>query len=197
MMILMGLYLADWWRGLTKLENLGRYLWVYIQPWGKKLMPVTSLPRAFLLGGLWGWLPCGLVYAALASALTQPAPMLAAGAMFAFGLGTLPAVLAAGFMAQRLARALQQRALRLLMALVVILLGVWVVWAAYSHYDHVHHHSARSVDDLSHEHHQHSDLIPAASSASQRTDGGEQMPENISKPDGNDSISNEADHHHH
>jgi uncharacterized protein len=187
MMIAMGLYLADWWRGLTKLENLGRYLWVYIQPWGKKLMPVTTAPRALLLGALWGWLPCGLVYAALASALTQPEPVLAAGAMLAFGAGTLPAVIAAGVMAQPLARALQRRPLRLLLATVVMLLGLWIIWAAVSH-DHGNHH------DHEHMHHDH---IPSASSANQRTDESLQIPNNGTTASEMNSSAGAEEHHHH
>jgi sulfite exporter TauE/SafE len=133
LLITMGLYLADWWRGLTKLEMLGRYVWVYIQPLGKQLMPVDTLPKALLLGALWGWLPCGLVYAALAMSMTQPAPALAASAMLAFGVGTLPAVLAAGVAAQQLTRILQQRQVRLGLALVVIGFGVWTIWGAVGH----------------------------------------------------------------
>ena len=131
LLIAMGLYLADWWRGLTKLETLGRYLWVYIQPIGKRLMPVNTIPKALLLGALWGWLPCGLVYAALAMAMTQPAPLMAAVAMFAFGLGTLPAVLAAGAVAQQLARILQQRPVRMGLALIIIVFGVWTIWGSF------------------------------------------------------------------
>jgi len=138
LLITMGLYLADWWRGLTKLETLGRYLWVYIQPLGKRLMPVDTIPKALLLGALWGWLPCGLVYAALAMSMTQPAPLLAASAMLAFGVGTLPAVLAAGVVAQQLTRILQQRQVRMGLALVVIGFGVWTIWGATNH-KHEHH----------------------------------------------------------
>src|SRR4051812_9310886 len=69
LLIAMGLYLANWWRGLTYLEKLGRYLWAYLQPLGKGLMPVNSLPKALGLGVIWGWLPCGLVYSALALAM--------------------------------------------------------------------------------------------------------------------------------
>ncbi len=127
LLIAMGLYLADWWRGLTKIESLGRYVWVYIQPLGKCLMPVDNIPKALLLGALWGWLPCGLVYAALATAMTQPAPIMAASAMLAFGLGTLPAVLAAGFAAQQLTRFLQQRQVRMGLALIIIVFGVWTI----------------------------------------------------------------------
>jgi len=62
LLITMGLYLAGWWSGLTRIESLGRGLWRHIQPIASKFMPVTSVPRALILGALWGWLPCGLVY---------------------------------------------------------------------------------------------------------------------------------------
>jgi sulfite exporter TauE/SafE len=138
LLIAMGLYLADWWRGLTKLETLGRYIWVYIQPLGKGLMPVNNAFKALLLGGLWGWLPCGLVYSALAMAMTQPSSSLAAGAMLAFGLGTLPAVLAAGIAAQQLTRILQKRKLRVGLAIIIIAFGLWTIWGSLGH-THAHH----------------------------------------------------------
>ena len=147
LLIAMGLYLADWWRGLTKLELLGRYLWVYIQPLGRRLMPVDNIFKALLLGALWGWLPCGLVYAALAMAMTQPAPLVAASAMLAFGVGTLPAVLAAGAVAQQLARILQQRPVRTGLAVVIIVFGLWTIWGSVAHQQG--HHHAREVQHQS------------------------------------------------
>lgn len=158
LLIAMGLYLADWWRGLTKLEHLGRYLWVYLQPLGKQLMPVDGVFKAVLLGMVWGWLPCGLVYSALAMAMTQPQPLLAASAMLAFGLGTLPAVLAAGFAAQQLARMLQQSGVRLVLALVLVLFGAWTIWGALGHQhqgSHQHHQPlpAAPAEAMPHHHH--------------------------------------------
>lgn len=150
LLIAMGLYLADWWRGLTRLETLGRYVWVYIQPVGKRLMPVDNLSKALMLGALWGWLPCGLVYAALAMAMTQPAAGLAAGAMLSFGLGTLPAVLAAGVAAQQLTRILQQPKLRRGLALVIIAFGLWTIWGSLGH-SHNHHNSG-NLDPDGHSH---------------------------------------------
>ena len=146
LLIAMGLYLADWWRGLTKLETVGRYLWVYIQPVGKRLMPVTNVPKGFLLGALWGWLPCGLVYAALAMAMTQPSAIQAASGMLAFGLGTLPSVLAAGVAAQQLTRILQQRKLRMALAIIMIAFGLWTISGSLSH-SHTHHQHANSDDN--------------------------------------------------
>lgn len=145
LLITMGLYLADWWRGLTKLEIVGRYLWVYIQPLGKGLMPVNNVPKALCLGALWGWLPCGLVYAALATAMTQPTSFLAGSAMLAFGLGTLPAVWVAGFAAQQLMRILQQRQVRIGLALIIIIFGVWTIWGGLGH-SHQHQHQDQLQD---------------------------------------------------
>ena len=60
------------------------------------LLPVRNPWQAFLLGGLWGWLPCGLVYAVVAWSLTTTSAVDAAVLMLGFGLGTLPAMLLAG-----------------------------------------------------------------------------------------------------
>lgn len=212
LLIAMGLYLADWWRGLTKLETLGRYLWVYVQPLGKGLMPVNSLSKALLLGALWGWLPCGLVYAALATAMTQPAPALAAGAMLAFGLGTLPAVLAAGVAAQQLTRLLQQRQIRMGLALVIILFGGWTIWGAASHthnHQHQHNSSMEPVDHSAMDHSQmeHSQMNHDVKDHSAMAPSSARQPTEIDvKSEGNQdssvsSLVNEATgedmHHHH
>lgn len=130
LLIAMGLYLAGWWRGLTWLERGGAVVWRRLQPLGKSLLPVRREPQALLLGALWGWLPCGLVYTALAYALAQGNVWASGGTMLAFGLGTLPAVLAAGVMAQQLTRLLQRRGLRVFMALAIILFGLWTLWPA-------------------------------------------------------------------
>mgnify|MGYP002037423988 FL=1 len=62
LLIAMGLYLAGWWSGLTRIEALGRGLWRRLQPITRRFMPITSAQRALLLGGLWGWLPLSLIH---------------------------------------------------------------------------------------------------------------------------------------
>ncbi len=136
LLICMGFYLADWWRGLSYLERVGHSLWRHLQPLGQRLMPVTSAPRALLLGAVWGWLPCGLVYSALAYATATATPFEAGATMLAFGLGTLPAVLASGIFAQRLKSVIQRRQLRTLFALAIIGFGVWTIAAAGFHFGH-------------------------------------------------------------
>lgn len=136
LLIAMGLYLANWWRGLTYLEKLGGLLWVRVQPLGKALMPVRSNGSALLLGALWGWLPCGLVYTALVFALAQAGALQAAGVMLAFGLGTLPAVLASGVFAERIKQLMQRQHFRAVMALAIIGFGVWTIWGTVQHLQH-------------------------------------------------------------
>lgn len=214
LLIAMGLYLADWWRGLTKLETLGRYVWVYIQPLGKHLMPVDNIPKALFLGALWGWLPCGLVYAALAMAMTQPAPLMAASAMLAFGLGTLPAVLAAGFAAQQLTRILQQRQVRIGLALIIIIFGLWTIWGGIGHshqHQHEQQHTQQSVEgvdhsamDMDHSQMDHSNMnhsstqsMKAPELERQRTEGDTKIEENKSSSASSPATGDSADHMHH
>ena len=138
MLIAMALYLADWWRGLVWLERGGRFLWRYIQPLSRSLLPVRSAPQAVALGALWGWLPCGLVYSALTFALAQGSGVDAALAMAAFGLGTVPAVVASGAAAVQIRSVVQKPGVRLSMAGLVLLFGFWTLWSALDHGSHAH-----------------------------------------------------------
>ena len=123
----MGLYLAGWWSGLTRVEAIGRGLWRHIQPFASRLMPVKSVPRALLLGALWGWLPCGLVYSTLLWAASQGSATESALLMLAFGLGTWPVLLATGLAAERLMALLRKRGVRIAGGVTVILFGLWTL----------------------------------------------------------------------
>ncbi|TDB01523.1 sulfite exporter TauE/SafE family protein [Halomonas marinisediminis] len=128
MLILMALYIADWWKGLLGIEALGRRLWRHLEPLGRRLMPVVKLPQAVALGAVWGWLPCGLVYSMLTWSLAMADPLRGALLMGAFGLGTLPALLATGFAARQLSRLIRHRATRTLAALSIIAFALWQLW---------------------------------------------------------------------
>ncbi|QXI32415.1 sulfite exporter TauE/SafE family protein [Pseudomonas promysalinigenes] len=134
LLIAMGLYLAGWWNGLTRIEALGRGLWRVIQPAASRLMPVSSLPQALLLGALWGWLPCGLVYSTLLWAASQGSAGYSAALMLAFGLGTWPILLATGLAAQRVNALLRRRSVRVAGGLLVILFGLWTLPGPHQHW---------------------------------------------------------------
>ena len=82
---------------------IGRRLWPRLAPLGRRLLPVTNVPRAFAFGMVWGWMPCGFVYTVLLIAALQLDALRSALTMAAFGLGTAPAMLAVAFGAQRIA----------------------------------------------------------------------------------------------
>jgi len=103
-LILAGLYLAGAGRLLGRLEALGAPLWRRVQPAALRLMRARSPLAAIGAGMLWGLLPCAMVYGALAAATLGHGAGAGALAMLAFGLGTLPWLLGAGVVAQRLQR---------------------------------------------------------------------------------------------
>ena len=125
MLIALGLYLAGWWRGVLVLERAGGALWKRIQPLSKKFLPVHTWRQAFVLGLLWGWLPCGLVYSVLVAALATGSALQGGALMLAFGLGTLPALLAMGMAAVRLKGFLQHLWVRRGSGLLVLGFGVF------------------------------------------------------------------------
>jgi len=125
MLVLMGLYLAGAGRALVRLEALGAPIWRSLQPLAARLLPAETLPQAFAAGALWGWLPCGLVYGALAAAAFAGSPGRGALVMLAFGLGTLPNLLAAGLAAARVRAWARRRSVRIAAGMLVLGSGVF------------------------------------------------------------------------
>jgi uncharacterized protein len=121
--ILLGLYISQLLNSFKYLESTGQKLWVKIEPFGRKYLPAQTPFDAWKLGLVWGWLPCGLVYSALALALTQINPLNSALTMMAFGLGTLPTLLLIGHFAQNLKVILQNKVFRMALGLILIVYG--------------------------------------------------------------------------
>jgi hypothetical protein len=127
-MIAMGGYLAGRWLWFRRLETWGGLLWQRLAPYSRRLLPLRSVAQAFLLGMLWGWLPCGLVYSALLACLTTTSALEGGVWMAAFWLGTLPALLLAGSAGSYLKKFLQDPRLRPLAGFLVIFLGLHLLW---------------------------------------------------------------------
>jgi sulfite exporter TauE/SafE len=125
MLILVGLYLAGASAWLARVEALGAPLWRRLQPLAARLLPARTLPQSVAAGLVWGWIPCGLVYGALAVAVLAGSPERGALAMAAFGLGTLPNLLAAGLAAARLRSFAARRGVRLAAGGVVLGFGLF------------------------------------------------------------------------
>ncbi len=125
MLVALGLYLTGFTRALAGVEKLGQRLWNRIQPLTRRFLPARSVAQAFPLGALWGFLPCGLVYSVLATALVTGSAERGAALMLAFGLGTLPNLLLAGLVLKRLRDVVRNQAVRTGSGLVVLAFGVY------------------------------------------------------------------------
>jgi sulfite exporter TauE/SafE len=130
MLIALGLYMMGITRFLTPIERGGRVLWRRIQPLSRHLLPARTVGQAFTVGIVWGWLPCGLVYSALATALTTGSIQGGAYGMLAFGLGTLPNLMLAGLMAARLRAFTSLAWVRYVGGTAVLLFGIYGGWFA-------------------------------------------------------------------
>jgi sulfite exporter TauE/SafE len=124
MLVALGLYLMNAWHGLARVEAAGNVLWRRVQPAMKYLVPMDTLPKAVALGGLWGWVPCGMVYSVLLTALLSGSAASGAAVMLAFGLGTLPMLLALGLAGARIRQAMQRPVVRAACGMLVLGFGV-------------------------------------------------------------------------
>jgi sulfite exporter TauE/SafE len=128
MLAALGLYLMDAWRGLARIEAAGGTLWQSVQrslrPVLRAVVPMDTPLKALGLGAIWGWVPCGMVYSVLLTALLSGSALQGAAVMAAFGLGTLPMLLAMGLLGAQLRTAMQRRHVRLLCGLLVLGFGI-------------------------------------------------------------------------
>lgn len=126
-LIMMGLYVAQIWKGLSYLERQGSHLWKHIQPLSRKLLPVRTPFQSLALGVLWGWLPCGLVYSTLIWSATAGDWKQSALMMACFGLGTIPAMFATGLLASQVQALLKNRKAQTVAGLMIIVFGLYTI----------------------------------------------------------------------
>ncbi|KAB7628194.1 sulfite exporter TauE/SafE family protein [Alkalilimnicola sp. S0819] len=126
-LIAIGLQLATAWRGLRHMEVAGARLWRLLSPLARRLLPVRHPLQAWAAGMVWGWLPCGLVYSMLLTAAVSGGPAQGAGVMFAFGAGTLPAMVLVGSAAHSLRRWSNHRGLRRGAGVLIVFFGLWTL----------------------------------------------------------------------
>lgn len=121
-------------------ERAGQTIWRRLSPLTRRIGRPERAWQIFAMGVVWGWLPCGLVYSALLLAAGSAGPASGALAMASFGLGTLPAVLAASGLGAALARLGGALAVRRSAGALLVVFGLWSVvgtWAmAGAHADH-------------------------------------------------------------
>ena len=89
-----------------------------------RLRTLPSMTAAFPVGLIMGFLPCGFLYAIALAAAGRGSPVTGGLIMLAFGLGTLPALLAFGSAVHLLSNALRTELLRWA-GLLVVFVGIY------------------------------------------------------------------------
>ncbi|MCL2872157.1 MAG: sulfite exporter TauE/SafE family protein [Betaproteobacteria bacterium] len=188
-MLLIAIHVSGLFTALAPLERLGGRLWQKLQPLTRRLLPVKHFPGALVLGGLWGFIPCGMVYSALVTSLSTGGALEGGAAMLAFGLGTLPAMTIVGIAAVGVSHWLKNIWVKRIAGIIIALLAFWMLsqlvnkappdlnnpMSGHSHHmnmsmpDAAPDHSGHSHMDMSQtpapDHSEHSHAMPAPESA--------------------------------
>jgi uncharacterized protein len=131
-LFLLGLGVGIAWRreGAAPLQRAGAALFAKFAPAVRSLTTRDNAPARYLLGMIWGLVPCALIYGVLPIALFAGSALAGTAVMLAFGLGTLPNLVAAGWVVAR-ARAWQGgRVARYGAALLLIAFAGVGIWRA-------------------------------------------------------------------
>jgi len=114
--------------GVGALQRAGGALFARAGPLMKSLTAIEGAPARYAMGMVWGLVPCALIYAMLPIALFSGSAAEGAAVMLAFGLGTLPNLVAAGWIVARARSRLGGRAVRYAAATLLAgfaCVGIW------------------------------------------------------------------------
>ncbi|WP_462164011.1 sulfite exporter TauE/SafE family protein [Pseudoalteromonas xiamenensis] len=127
-MILLGLYIMRIAASLQWIEKAGKtVIWQHLVKINRHLLPIDSYPKALAYGALWGWLPCGLVYSALTWTLSAESPLQGLLIMFAFALGTFPALLLTSQISTKVSSFINHQIVRILLGNLFIWYGIYLL----------------------------------------------------------------------
>lgn len=91
-----------------------------------RIIKSESRMKLFLLGSLNGLLPCGMVYLGLMNALITGNALDSSLAMTAFGIGTLPSMIAVAFAANKISNAFRMK-LNRIVPYILTLVGILII----------------------------------------------------------------------
>lgn len=128
LIIIIGIQLIISTTPLRILEKYGQTLWRPIAKCVQGLLPVRNLSDAFLLGTLWGLLPCGLIYSALGIAISTANPLSAGTIMLCFGIGTLPAMLGITLFSKQIGQWINFLWVRRILGGTLIIMALWITF---------------------------------------------------------------------
>lgn len=127
-LILTLLYFSGASHWVKYIEKIGQPLWQVVKPISQRVLPVNNPTQAFILGTIWGLIPCGLVYTALAFSISQPTFIGSLASMAGFGLGTFPAMITSALAASKIKKAIELPFIRLSLMSILALSALYI-WA--------------------------------------------------------------------
>jgi len=129
---LLALALAIAWQGsgFAWVQHAGNALFGKVLPAVRPLFLANSVAARYALGMVWGLVPCALVYSVLPIALFAGGAYQGALVMLAFGVGTLPNLLAAGWVVSRARGWLDTRVVRYAAAALLASFAAVGIWRA-------------------------------------------------------------------
>lgn len=148
LMALMGLQLLLR-RDLLGLERAGGWVWRRVQPLTGRAWRLPGALRPLALGAAWGFLPCGLVYSAVALAATAGSAQGGALTMLAFGAMTLPSMAGAALSGAAIAPWLARPGSRMVAGLLLLAFAAWTAATPLAG------HRSHAPADTGHEHMHH------------------------------------------
>jgi uncharacterized protein len=116
--------------GAVLLQRTGGRVFSRLLPRLQPLLRSPGLGGRVALGAVWGLTPCALVYGVLPLALFSGGAWQGAAIMLAFGVATLPSLLAASALLARASTRLGARPLRLSVAMLLIAFGLLGIYRA-------------------------------------------------------------------
>lgn len=127
-LIFMGLYLLNISFFILRIEKVGTFVWKYLSPSARGILPIKKPHHAFYAGLIWGWLPCGLVYSSLLWVASVSTSTLYSGyLMLAFGLGTIPVMLTTSLVTFNVKQLWNRLKLNTLSGCFMVIYGLWTL----------------------------------------------------------------------
>lgn len=118
-----GLSFFGCFKSLALLERGGLSVWQKISPLGRHLLPIDRPIKAVVMGAIWGLIPCGMVYTAIALSMTAHNIENIFLVMLAFSIGTMPMMLAISFSTNKINRHVSTHWQRYIAGISLVLLG--------------------------------------------------------------------------
>lgn len=134
---LLGLYLLGLSNKFLFIEKFLSKIFYNLTPFYKKIISVKTYWKALLIGLLWGYIPCGLVYSVFIWALSSGDIIKSCLLMTFFGLGTLPSIISVGYSQFFIKKINKHKMIKNIINSFITIFGIFIILTAFSKCHHL------------------------------------------------------------